>query len=370
MDRRTLTRRKFLSVSGFCAAGLLAGCSADRSAEPPAGGSETPPEFARLSEAVVSGGPGRDGIPPIDDPHFVPAKEMNGLLDPEDVVFILDYGGEVKVYPQPVLVWHEIANDTVAGEKLSVTYCPLTGSTVAFKGRSPEGEPLTFGTTGRLVNSNLLMYDRTSESEWPQILGRAITGPLAGDSLTEIPLLWTTWQRWKERGDRAAPVLSTRTGVLRSYGSDPYGSYSASEKGYYANDNLLFQPLNKSDRFPPKEIMIGVKSGPRRTAFRKTSALEKGVWNFEVGNTPMVALGNPSLKTVEVFERSLDNRPGEVFEFRGRDGNSLFDRAGGVWKREGPGLRGPGGVELPAANFYEVMWFAWYAFFPETRVLV
>ena len=95
---------------------------------------------------------------------------MNGLLDPEDVVFVLDYGGEVKVYPQPVLVWHEIANDTVAGEKLSVTYCPLTGSTVAFKGRSPEGEPLTFGTTGRLVNSNLLMYDRASESEWPQIL--------------------------------------------------------------------------------------------------------------------------------------------------------------------------------------------------------
>src|SRR5919202_6609095 len=99
------------------------------------------------------GGPGKDGIPPIDEPRFVSAKEMDDLLKSEDMVFVLDHGGETRVYPQKVLVWHEIVNDVVAGERISVTYCPLTGSTVAFKGRASGGDPLTFGTTGRLVNS-------------------------------------------------------------------------------------------------------------------------------------------------------------------------------------------------------------------------
>ena len=207
-----ITRQRFLKLSCLGFAGLAAGCSTEGTYSPERNTTVSRiagnPDLTRLEENVVSGGPGKDGIPPIDEPKFVSAAEMDDQLKPEDRVFVLDYGGETKVYPQPVLVWHEIVNDEVAGEKLSVTYCPLTGSTVAFKGWSPAGEPLTFGTTGSLVNSNLLMYDRATDSEWPQILGRSINGRMLGKSLEEIPLVWTTWKQWKERGTDA-PILST-----------------------------------------------------------------------------------------------------------------------------------------------------------------
>lgn len=355
-----------MQLSCLGAAGLAAGCSADGGTYSPEssgtrGQTTRNPGLARFKDNVVSGGPGKDGIPPIDEPKFVAAEELDELLEPEDRIFVLEYGGETKVYPQPVLVWHEIANDQVAGEKLSVTYCPLTGSTVAFRGRSPAGEPLTFGTTGRLVNSNLLMYDRATDSEWPQILGRAIGGEMQGASLEEIPLVWTTWERWKEHGIDA-PVLSTDTGHFRSYGNDPYGSYSAADKGYYEGPDTFFEVLAESDRLDAKEVVVGIKAGRSRHAIRKSAALEKGAWNLDLDGRPLVAVAEPELKTVRVFDRSLD---GEELELS-LAGSRLVDQRGRSWKREGLTLAGPAGAALPAADFYEVMWFAWYAFYPET----
>lgn len=312
----------------------------------------------------MSGGPGKDGIPPIDEPKFVSAAEMDGVLKPDDVVFVLDYEGETKVYPQMVLVWHEIVNDEVAGEKLSVTYCPLTGSTVAFQGNSPGGEPLTFGTTGRLVNSNLLMYDRATDSEWPQILGRAIDGEMRKASLEEIPLVWTSWKNWKEQG-RDAPVLSTDTGHLRSYGTDPYGSYSAEDKGYYESPSTLFSVLAESARLDAKEVVVGVKSGAKRHAVLKSAALERGVWNLDLDSEPFVAITDSALDTVRIFGRNLE---GEPLEFEAGDGGDLIDSRDRVWSPSGFALAGPDGLTLPAANFYEVMWFGWYAFYPETTL--
>lgn len=288
---------------------------------------------------------------------------MDEELDPGDVVFVLDHGGEIRVYPQMVLVWHEIANDTVAGERLSVTYCPLTGSTVAFRGTSPEGKPLDFGTTGRLVNSNLLMYDRQTDSEWPQILGRAVNGAMRSDSLEEIPLYWTTWGLWREHGSPEAPVLSTDTGFLRSYGSDPYGSYTGDDRGYYESPDLMFPVLNESDHLPPKEVVVGIKASKARHAIRRETILEEGVLEAKAGDLPVVAVGDQELDTVAVFERRLGD---EVVELRSGRNGALLDGRGSTWRREGLVLRGPGGAELPAASFYEAMWFAWHAFFPET----
>lgn len=362
-----LTRRRFLEISAFGVAGLAAGCSADSPYSPKSGvaGGRTNqnPDLDRLKENVVSGGPGKDGIPPIDEPKFVSEREMDEQLEPEDRVFVLDYGGETRVYPQPVLVWHEIVNDEVAGEKISVTYCPLTGSTVAFKGRSPTGDPLTFGTTGRLVNSNLLMYDRATDSEWPQILARAISGKMRKASLEEIPLVWTTWKQWKEQGTDAS-VLSTDTGHFRSYGTDPYGSYSASDKGYYEESGTFFEVLAESDRLDAKEVVVGIKSGGKQHAISKNTALRKGVWNLKLDGRPILSVAEPELGTVWIFDRIL---AGEELRFS-TDGNLLADQRGRNWKREGLALSGPGGVMLPAANFYEVMWFAWYAFYPETSL--
>ncbi|MGB3635766.1 MAG: DUF3179 domain-containing protein [Rubrobacteraceae bacterium] len=364
---RKLTRRKFLQISCLGAAGLAAGCSTDGGTYSPESGetkSQTGqnPSLGQLKNNVASGGPGKDGIPPIDEPKFVSAREMDDQLEPDDRVFILDYEGETKVYPQPVLVWHEIVNDEVAGEKLSITYCPLTGSTVAFKGRAPNGEPLTFGTTGSLINSNLLMYDRATDSEWPQILGRAIVGRMRGKSLEEIPLVWTTWKQWKDRGTDA-PVLSTDTGHFRSYGTDPYGSYSATDKGYYENPTTIFEVLAESDRLDPKEVVVGIKSGDKRHAIPKKTALQRRVWNLDLNGRPVAAVADSNLGTVRIFDRSTD---GETLEFEPGGKSDLLDQKGRAWSRKGLALSGPGGATLPAANFYEVMWFGWYAFYPET----
>jgi hypothetical protein len=371
--RQRLTRRRFLEISCLGAAGLATGCSSTGTYSPqkPNSPSEAP-ELSRFEEAVVSGGPGKDGIPSIDEPRFVSAEEMENLLEPEDRIFVLDYNGDLRVYPQKILVWHEIVNDVVAGENLSVTYCPLTGSTVAFKGRAPGGEPLTFGTTGKLVNSNLLMYDRQTNSEWPQILGRAISGDMRGTRLEEIPLVWITWKLWKERGSVEAPVLSAETGSVRSYGQDPYGSYSdlgrdpaSDRQNYYYSPQIFFPVLAESKRLAPKEVVVGVKAGDARLAVPRWDILEKRVWNLELGDRVLVAVGDPALETAWIFDRRLED---ETLEFEPGEEGSLIDQNDGTWRREGLKLEGPGGNELPAARFFEVMWFAWYAFFPDTRL--
>lgn len=292
-------------------------------ATPSAGGRQ--PELDRLADAAVSGGPGKDGIPSIDEPKFVPASEAT-FLSAEDRVFGLVRRGEVRAYPQLVLVWHEIVNDTVAGEKLAVTYCPLTGTVIAFTGL-PGRQGMTFGTTGRLVNSNLLMYDRQTNSEWPQILGTAISGELKGQTLTTVPLAWSTWRAWRARhpGTR---VLSTDTGALRDYGRDPYGSYP-NQSGYYVEGEPIFPVEPSDDRFDPKDVVIGVRSRGEQLAIPKALIRDHETVDAEVGGTPIVARWDRRLDTARVMRRD-NGHP---------------------------------------ADFLDAMWFAWYAFYPRTEVM-
>ena len=369
MATRHLTRRRLLELTALSATGLTAtGIGPKRAmgaqtSQAPA----TPipsPLLETFADNVLSGGPPKDGIPPIDEPQFVTADDMDYLLKPEDRVFVLAYEQEVHVYPQLVLVWHEIVNDEVGGQHVSVTYCPLTGSVVAFKGRAPDGSALTLGTSGDLVNSNLLMYDRQTDSRWPQILGQAISGELKGASLEELPLVWTTWEHWKAQGIDS-PVLSAETGHLRSYGQDPYGAYAGSDQGYYENDDLIFPVLHEDQRFGPKEVVVGVKVGEHRLAIPREAALAKGVWNLELAGQPLVAVRDAALETIWVFGRALEDR---VVSFQLEEGNALRDQDGGSWNRVGAALEGPDGERLLTAAFYDAMWFAWYAFFPDTEV--
>ncbi|MDX1747542.1 MAG: DUF3179 domain-containing protein, partial [Halobacteriales archaeon] len=259
-----LTRRRFLVTTGSAATFGLAGCtggarngggeadgpdsrtdrpgsSRRRTTQPADGGgsadAQGPPiadrslpvmyELERLQRNVQSGGPPKDGIPSIDDPVFFDADGGDEILDPGDIVF--GYAGEedVKAYPQSVLVWHEIVNDVLDGTPSSVTYCPLTGTVLGFR----RG-PTTFGVSGQLLNNNLIMYDRATDSRWPQVLGTAIAGRHQGQSLVETRLVWTTWEQWKSLHPETA-VLSEQTGYARNYNRDPYGQYNPTG-GYYA----------------------------------------------------------------------------------------------------------------------------------------
>lgn len=318
-----------------------------------------------FAKHIKPGGPPKDGIPPIDRPRYVAAAQGEKFLRPDDVVFGLAYAGAVRAYPQKVLVWHEIVNDEVGGGKISVTYCPLTGSAVAFRGRSKlDGAPLTFGTTGKLVNSNLLMYDRQTDSQWPQILGAAISGPNKGAALEEIPLDWTTWERWR-RQHPDSTVLSTETGFLRSYGSDPYGSYSRS--GTYYDSGEPFFPVMATDRrFPAKHVVIGAKIGRSPLAVSKTAVAQQRAINGSLGQTPLVALYDEEVGVVRIFERRAG---GKVLDFRPAGATFVDDKTAAPWTARGRCEGGPlRGAQLPLVPSYDVMWFAWFAFFPETDV--
>ncbi|MBI3115575.1 MAG: DUF3179 domain-containing protein, partial [Candidatus Kerfeldbacteria bacterium] len=190
-------------------------------------------------EDIVDGGPGKDGIPSIDAPKFVAvaAADAAGIYDPEGLGISLTVGQTTRFYPFQILVWHEIVNDTVDGRPIAVTYCPLCGTGIVYD-RTIDGQAVEFGVSGKLYQSDLLMYDRKTESLWAQIEGRAVVGPLVGQRLTLIDAQNITWQEFKTKYPNGQ-VLSTDTGHARNYQSSPYGGYDTNEQIYF--------PINTRD---------------------------------------------------------------------------------------------------------------------------
>lgn len=183
---------------------------------------------------VLDGGPPRDGIPPIDDPKFVAADAVSNL-DEREPVIALTVAGETRAYPLQVLTWHEIVNDTIGGKPVSVTYCPLCNAAIVFD-RMLDGRLLDFGTSGKLRNSDLIMYDRQTQSWWQQFSGEAIAGALTGKSLTMLPSTVVPWKRFKDTWPEAR-VLVPNSANLRPYGRNPYVGYDSSRRPFlYAGE--------------------------------------------------------------------------------------------------------------------------------------
>ena len=353
-----VSRREFL--------GLLGGTVVASSALWPAGEVEAKAwSLEDFTRNIQSGGPPKDGIPPIDKPKYIPRTEAEKFLKSTDVVFGLAYQGIIKAYPQKILVWHEIVNDEVNGEKISITYCPLTGSAVGFRGASRDGTRLTFGTSGKLVNSNLLMYDRQTGSQWPQILGVAVDGKNKGTVLDEISLAWTQWSRWRGQQPDTL-VLSTDTGHLRTYGRDPYGS-SDQRANYYDSGGPLFPVMAKDNRFSPKEVVVGVKANGQQMAIQKQAMRNKKVTNTSLDGLPLVAIYDPDLDVVRVFVRRVGEKP---TSFASQKGRVVDELTSSQWTLDGRAITGKAaGIQLKQQASFDVMWFAWYAFFPKTHVL-
>lgn len=173
-----------------------------------------------------SGGPPKDGIPSIDKPKFETAAEANNWLKPDDLVLGFFHKGQARAYPLRILNWHEIVNDRVAEDAVLVTYCPLCFTGIAFS-RIIDGVEVEFGTSGKLINSNLVMYDRTSDSLWTQLEGEAIIGKNVGKKLTQLPADTVTWPEW-QRAHPDSKVLSKDTGFARDYNVNPYEGYGVS----------------------------------------------------------------------------------------------------------------------------------------------
>jgi hypothetical protein len=232
------------------------------------GEASPPPPDAALwetdfSKAMVpldefhAGGPSKDGIPAIDRPRFTRADEVDWLEDREPVIAV-EAGGETRAYPIQILTWHEIVNDEIGGRPVAVTFCPLCNTAIVFD-RRLDGDELEFGTTGKLRDSDLVMYDRQTESWWQQFSGEALVGELAGKELEQLPARIVAWEEF--RGEHpVARVLNRETGHVREYGVNPYAGYDS------VDSSPLFATRNDDDdRLPPKERAVYVEVG--RMAF-------------------------------------------------------------------------------------------------------
>ncbi|MEL4304585.1 DUF3179 domain-containing protein [Methanococcoides sp. LMO-2] len=216
---------------------------------------------------IVSGGPPMDGIPSIDNPEYVTVEEADRWIEDNELVLALIHNETKKVYPLQIIVWHEIVNDHINGEPILITYCPLCGSGIAYE-RTINGEEVEFGTSGKLYNSNLVMYDRKTNSYWTQIGGQAIVGELTGMELEAISIETVVWRDWKV-AHPDSEVLSQNTGFSRPYGNDPYGNY-------YENSILLFPVENSNTTIHPKTVIFGIELNDTFKAYREDDLIELG----------------------------------------------------------------------------------------------
>ena len=214
---------------------------------------------------IRGGGPPKDGIPSIDDPEFVSVEDADGWIEDDELVLGLVYDGVKRVYPLQILVWHEIVNDFINNKPVLITYCPLCGSGIAYE-RTIDGEAVEFGTSGKLFNSNLVMYDRKTDTYWSQIGGTAIVGELTGRELNAISIDTVTWKEWKDNNPDSE-VLSKDTGFIRQYGRDPYGSY-------YDNEEIIFPVENFDTRSHPKAVIFGIEIDGKHKAYREADLKE------------------------------------------------------------------------------------------------
>ena len=277
-------------------------------------------EAAVPSAEILQGGPPRDGIPAIDHPQFVRVKEA-GFLQAEDRVLGIVISGKAKAYPIKILNWHEIVNDKINETHFMITYCPLCGTGVAFSANI-GGKNKRFGVSGLLYNSDVLLYDRVTESLWSQIMGQAITGSLKGTRLQMLPLRHTNWSDWRNRYPETE-VLSPVTGHQRDYNRNPYAGYEKSRRLYF---NVAHTP---PQRYHPKERVLGIQSGNVYKAY------------------PFVELNRHDKST---FTDRINNRTYTIFWDVSNQSGSIQDSSG------------------KTVPVIEGFWFAWYAFHPETQV--
>lgn len=218
-------------------------------------------------DSIHDGGVGKNDIPAIDFPEFISVEASHGFLTAPDFGILLEMGGEQKFYPLNILNWHEIVNDVIAGNPVAVTFCPLCGSAIVYD-RVVDGDTLLFGVSGRLYESNLLMFDQETESLWSQAMGECVVGDLLGKKLPLINSAVISLEE-VEKYFPNARVLSTKTGFDRNYMQDPYSDY-------VSNDMLIFPVSRKNARYPNKDMMYVVRTGNTSVAFHWEDLLKEG----------------------------------------------------------------------------------------------
>jgi hypothetical protein len=323
---------------------------------------------------IEHGGPPKDGIPAIDRPRFVGARAARAWLGAREPVIVLRLGREAKAYPLQILMFHEIANDAIAGTPVAVTFCPLCNASIVFD-RRVAGRVLDFGTTGRLRYSDLVMYDRRTESWWQQFTGRGIVGHYAGTELVRLPSEIVAFEDFAA-AHPAGLVLSRETGHARPYGRNPYAGYDRIDQSPF----LFSSTVDK--RLPPMERVLSVSAGGKHRLYPLTLLERHPVVNGELGDLHYVVfakrgMASPldeariaegrSIPAATAFGRRLGDR---TLEFEFRDGKARDTATGSEWNLLGEAIAGPlKGGRLPQLESGVHFAFAWLAFNPASEIV-
>ena len=324
-------------------------------------------------DEIMSGGVPKDGIPAIDKPMFTSQEEASQWLSPREPVIVLEIDGQAKAYPLQILTWHEIVNDALADLPVAVTFCPLCNASIVFD-RTVAGEVLDFGTTGRLRKSDLVMYDRQTETWWQQITGKGLIGDYAGVKLDKLPAQIVSFESFREAYP-ASQVLSRNTGFSRMYGRNPY-------RGYDDIDNTPFLLNDPTDpRLPPMERVVNVSiRGEHRVYPFRTFDTEPVINDtfedvelvvFSKNNTVSVLdrgsiAESRTIPAATVFSRNVD---GQTLTFERHDDGFYDLETNSRWNIFGHAIEG----DLAGAQLQNVpngihFAFAWLAFHPESQI--
>lgn len=322
---------------------------------------------------ITSGGPPKDGIPAIDSPNFVSLASVSTWLDRREPVIALEIGNQAKAYPLQILMYHEIVNDEVEGIPVAVTFCPLCNTSIVFD-RRVKNVVLDFGTTGKLRKSDLVMYDRQTESWWQQFTGEGIVGEYSGTELRRIPATIIAFEDFKS----AYPdgnVLSRDTGYRRPYGRNPYRGYDR-----VGESPFLFRD-STDPRLPAMERVISVQIDGRQRIYPFSAFSKHPVINDELNDIPIVILSKKGTLSALDKERIVNSRiipsaaayvrrlGDRTLNFEVVDGQFKDSRTGSTWDITGHAVEGPlKGQRLVQVDGGVHFAFAWLAFNPESMI--
>ncbi|MDH4112721.1 MAG: DUF3179 domain-containing protein [Actinomycetota bacterium] len=325
---------------------------------------------------IVSGGPPPDGIPPIDRPTFEAPADVTWLEDNEPVLAV-QVDDVAKAYPIRIMTWHEIVNDEFGNTPVVVTYCPLCNTGIAFERPVIDGELLDFGTSGKLFNSNLVMYDRQTESYWAQATGQAIQGKLVPEELDFVPARLLSWKDWREAHPEGE-VLSIDTGFDRDYGANPYAGYDSGFPFLFTGD--------VDPRLPGTTHVLGITNADEALALplEELETVAEAGWAvtevdvggdrfvvfWKAGTSSALDAGSiPDGRDVGASVAYVPRADGKRLTFS-LDGAGIVDeQTGSRWSISGEAVDGPlEGTQLEVALAIDSFWFDWAAFHPQTAV--
>ena len=322
-------------------------------------------------EEIVFGGVPVEGIPALDRPVHVPATAAAAkYLTDSERVFGASVGGEARAYPLRILDWHEMLNDVLGGEPVTLSYCTLCGAGVLYSGRAAGGETYTFGTSGLLYRSNKLMMDRQTRTLWGNLTGEPALGRLAAgpERLKVLPVVVTTWKEWRTRHP-GTTVLALDPEMERRFGYS-YQPGAANQR----RAGVAFPVWQKSGALDPKAEVYAVRLGERAKVYPVERALKERVINDRLGDEPLVVVADPGSGAVRAYRRGgrtfAPAPPGSP----GAAAGDLVDGDGRRWtageESLAPSEPGPGPEATPLARLpgHQSFWFGWYSFFPQSEL--